>query len=409
MRITLHLTVVALIILNTIAVPAQRKASRAKSSPQSSFDQLPFNNLRDELPPHYYGHSIVTLVNPLIAFEKRAVKSEFETTDDYQLRLSDLWSSRLTGSLRFDNLMAFLISNNDEDEEQLTATYDADLGMMNVRLQLRSHYDSDSRRGDYYRATWAQQSKRVGGYVGRNAFNRATRVQVYRNDDFYLAMPGTSLARLTNPRTEDGRLSDTRFNGTIDFSIVMGATEARAVKPRLRALVVGLLDENPYSYEFDRDTPEIDDPYDRYNHSHTVAIIPQEFWIYDLSSGKVYTKLTTEPSSIARRRANNRSVPVDYSGIFSPRDVDQKAVIITRPSPIYPPAARQKQVSGTVVLRAVFAASGEVTNLTVIEGLPEGVTESAIEAAKKITFTPAKINGRAVSQYIQIEYTFSLY
>ncbi|MBA2731430.1 MAG: energy transducer TonB [Acidobacteria bacterium] len=66
-------------------------------------------------------------------------------------------------------------------------------------------------------------------------------------------------------------------------------------------------------------------------------------------------------------------------------------------------------MSGTVVLRAVFSANGMVTNITTVSGLPHGLTERAMEAAKKIKFSPATKNGRPVSQYIQIEYNFSLY
>jgi TonB family protein len=101
--------------------------------------------------------------------------------------------------------------------------------------------------------------------------------------------------------------------------------------------------------------------------------------------------------------------PVDYNSVFTPRDVDRKARILTRPEPQYTQLAKENQVSGTVVLRAVFAASGEVTNIRAISGLPYGLTEQAIAAARKIKFEPAMKDGRAVSQYIQIEYNFLPY
>jgi len=99
----------------------------------------------------------------------------------------------------------------------------------------------------------------------------------------------------------------------------------------------------------------------------------------------------------------------DDGRTFAPRDVDQKARIISRMEPQYTEAARQHMVAGTVVLRAVFSKSGEVTKIRVISGLPYGLTESAVEAARQIRFSPAAKDGRPVSQYIQIEYNFSLY
>jgi TonB family protein len=66
-------------------------------------------------------------------------------------------------------------------------------------------------------------------------------------------------------------------------------------------------------------------------------------------------------------------------------------------------------VSGTIVLRVVFRADGHVTDIRVVSGLPYGLTDKAIQAAKTVRFTPAMKDGRAVSQYAQLEYNFNLY
>ncbi|MBA3323229.1 MAG: energy transducer TonB, partial [Pyrinomonadaceae bacterium] len=39
----------------------------------------------------------------------------------------------------------------------------------------------------------------------------------------------------------------------------------------------------------------------------------------------------------------------------------------------------------------------------------DGLTEKAIEAARRITFTPAEKDGRPVSQYITLVYNFNIY
>ena len=105
----------------------------------------------------------------------------------------------------------------------------------------------------------------------------------------------------------------------------------------------------------------------------------------------------------------NGEAPIDYNRTFSPREVTQKARILSRPEPQYTEEARKNQVSGTVVLRAVFSSSGQVTGIRAVSGLPYGLTERAIAAARQIRFQPAMKDGRAVSQYIQIEYNFNLY
>ena len=73
------------------------------------------------------------------------------------------------------------------------------------------------------------------------------------------------------------------------------------------------------------------------------------------------------------------------------------------------PNARNEQITGTVVLKCVFTADGEVTNIRVIQGLPKGLTEKSIEAARKIKFIPATKNGRNISMWMQLEYNFNLY
>jgi TonB family protein len=66
-------------------------------------------------------------------------------------------------------------------------------------------------------------------------------------------------------------------------------------------------------------------------------------------------------------------------------------------------------VTGTVTLQMVFSSSGGVTNIRTISGLPYGLTEKAIAAARRISFSPAMKDGRPVSQYIRVEYNFNIY
>jgi TonB family protein len=99
----------------------------------------------------------------------------------------------------------------------------------------------------------------------------------------------------------------------------------------------------------------------------------------------------------------------DYSRIFSGKEVSSKARVLSKPEPQYTEEARKNQITGTVVLRAVFTSSGQVTGIRAVSGLPFGLTERAIAAARQIRFSPAMKDGHAVSMYIQLEYNFNLY
>jgi len=99
----------------------------------------------------------------------------------------------------------------------------------------------------------------------------------------------------------------------------------------------------------------------------------------------------------------------DYSKIFTGKDVTSKARLISKPEPQYTEDARKNQVTGTVVLKVVFASSGQVTNIRTVSGLPYGLTERAIAAARLIKFVPATKDGHQVSMWMQLEYNFNLY
>lgn len=105
-------------------------------------------------------------------------------------------------------------------------------------------------------------------------------------------------------------------------------------------------------------------------------------------------------------------IPAPPSGeeqIHASKDLSHKATIVYRPTPQYTEEARQQNVTGEVMLRAVLVSDGRVTNITPIKRLPDGLTESAVTAIKAIKFLPAEKDGRVVSQYITVVYNFNIY
>lgn len=89
--------------------------------------------------------------------------------------------------------------------------------------------------------------------------------------------------------------------------------------------------------------------------------------------------------------------------------VEQRARLVFKPEPQYTEEARRNQISGTVMLRVIFASSGEVVQIQAVRTLPFGLTERAIAAARQIKFVPAMKGGQPVSVHMQLEYNFNLY
>ena len=107
-------------------------------------------------------------------------------------------------------------------------------------------------------------------------------------------------------------------------------------------------------------------------------------------------------ASMLEKTGNDRTT-------FSPQEVMVRARILSKQEPSYTERARQNGVSGTVILRAIFTADGQVKYIIVVRGLPDGLTEQSIAVARKIKFVPAMRDGKPVSMFMQLEYNFNLY
>jgi hypothetical protein len=117
------------------------------------------------------------------------------------------------------------------------------------------------------------------------------------------------------------------------------------------------------------------------------------------------------------KQEENRAVASNQSDggekVFSPKEVETKAVIKSRPLPSSLGGSSKEAI--TITLRAVFRKTGEVTDVTVYKvaagNLPDKekkfLVKACVEAAQKIKFVPAMKEGHPVSQYIQIEYNIS--
>ncbi len=92
-----------------------------------------------------------------------------------------------------------------------------------------------------------------------------------------------------------------------------------------------------------------------------------------------------------------------------PVGVTSAIKILSKPRPGYTDAARTNNIQGTVILSVTFLASGQVGGVSVVKGLPNGLSEQAIAAAKRISFEPAKTNGQGQTVTKRIEYSFSIY
>ncbi|MDX6613705.1 MAG: hypothetical protein QOD75_2891 [Blastocatellia bacterium] len=110
-----------------------------------------------------------------------------------------------------------------------------------------------------------------------------------------------------------------------------------------------------------------------------------------------------QSSALAQSKAQSQE------RIYKRDEVTVTAKITKKALPSYTEEARRNRTSGTVILEMVLRASGEVTDIIVIQGLPHGLNDMAVRAAKGTKFEPATKDDQKVSQYARIEYGFYLY
>ncbi len=83
-------------------------------------------------------------------------------------------------------------------------------------------------------------------------------------------------------------------------------------------------------------------------------------------------------------------------------------VKLDTPPPQYSEAARKARIQGVVILQAIVGREGEVRQVKVLKGLPEGLDDQAVEAVCRWKFRPATLLGRPVEVYYNLTVNFTL-
>ena len=108
-------------------------------------------------------------------------------------------------------------------------------------------------------------------------------------------------------------------------------------------------------------------------------------------------------------------VNASAQSVFSEISVKPAMLEVSKPPQIsripdldFPENARKNGVDGIVRINVTLAEDSQPKNITVEQGLPDGVTEAVVASAQKIKFQPAEKDGQPGAVKISIEYKFSL-
>lgn len=121
--------------------------------------------------------------------------------------------------------------------------------------------------------------------------------------------------------------------------------------------------------------------------------------------GKFGSSVITSQTKQDLAPAGSPAPGPDYAS-YRKNPTFKKLRILSKPEARYTAEARNNNTSGQVVLHVLFGETGYVLQISVVRGLPFGLTESAIAAAREIEFEPAELDGKKVAYPLVVVYNF---
>lgn len=262
LRTTATAAVLALLIARGSGALAQRSGRATSSTTTARYATVPFELSAESLPRGYLGMDPLQIVTVLKSV--KSAKSEFETTEAYNNRISQLLKTPLYGSLTVAHTLAFKIP------QTLPPEFDADKGDISLGLpddnMLFLGKDTDFDLWSYRPVRTVEMSS--SSYVASNAFGAKARVLRVR-----------------------GRVAAVVYKGycgsAVDEKWSASAADAKAFKNESGILFVGSLIPPFFSSERDVSAPEFTKPVDTDLIVEGIRFEIREIWYYIPSSGHV--------------------------------------------------------------------------------------------------------------------------
>lgn len=244
--------------------------------------------------PHYAGNDLQKIYT---ALEGRAEpKGEFETTSEYQNRLSPAMTMPIAGELRPDSMLAFVIQpGGNLDSGRFNHRYDADKEEMLVILTPAETYQDDKYKkqdsAGHIETTNAiiwEEGIRSRSYMASNAFGASTEVTSSIHDRYALLYDTSTSVDEMVKMANDGRVDE--LVGVKEVRFHLPISEAKAIGDRLRVLVICSIKEVPVMSGSAYSAPTISAPVEIAFKDKYLHVTLDSIWVFDDETGKVLAK-----------------------------------------------------------------------------------------------------------------------
>jgi hypothetical protein len=258
---------------------ASQKQKTGSLSTVLTYSSSELNRAAHQLPAQFKGNDIALVSRKLLARQRQAEKSEFETTEQWQYRLATLRSNPIVGKMTGESTWTFPLLT-------VLPMYDADKQVLDIYVPL---YDNDLHdRTDFRRVMESREESDSRHHMASNAFGVRVRVLDSFSTSYSIAANNWSAFALEKDRrpTEEGGGLD-----SIHTAIPSEPNKARRIKDGLAAVALCRLVEPFCIATYDSTKATISIPVASRSQFYYLTVDLVELWIYDRASGIVLSKI----------------------------------------------------------------------------------------------------------------------
>lgn len=226
------------------------------------------------LPPNFSGHNVETLFTQLLDLKKRLVKSEFETTTQYEKRVAEEMQKPILDNLTIKDNFTLVFPSE--------VSYNADLQKMRFNLYVMtiSHFDKNRRKTasnladvnpNYF--TYSEPKIFFDGFNGVKLWEESKSLEA----------EGTISRQIDDLSKISKREFDTDYFTT---EISLSIEEAKRIKNTIRVAIVVQFEE-PYALTYHNYEKKYEDEWQQQLQVRLIDV-----YFFDQQTGKILAKMS---------------------------------------------------------------------------------------------------------------------
>lgn len=272
------LSILGCLSINNAYAESKNKTHKTKkqiSKYVDIYDENPFDLSRASLPMNYRGHDAMRLYTALTK-RKKITKDEFESTEQFNIRLAGALKKPVLGKLMINDNYAFIIKP--------VVDYNADKELLSISLKQKGFDNKDS-----FGLTSEFSKSYYKGFNGIKISDLSNKCHKYNASNAYGAIKSVMTCEIKYAYIEMSNILDEMEVGLNINNIA--PKFAKDYKDRIRVLVIVKLIEPYADATMDYTAPTFSLSYETYKYEYDIFSNATELWVYNYNTGIVLKKI----------------------------------------------------------------------------------------------------------------------